>query len=72
MYCQPPKGSLDHVDDLERYEYEDGSNSVLFAGYAVVVPPVFGMAFATLRLRAGPPARRGTRNSTRGRDLAYG
>lgn len=61
LYCQPAKGSLDEVDDLDRYAIEDGSISVIGAGYAVVLPLVFATAFGLLRLRARrlerPPAR---------------
>lgn len=51
MYCQPPRGRLDSVDDLDRFVVEDGSLRVIGAGYSVVLPLVFGVAFAALRLR---------------------
>jgi hypothetical protein len=60
FYCQPPRGTLNDVDDLARYEYPDGQLSVLAAGYSVMVPLVFAAAFGALRLRArrhqGTPA----------------
>lgn len=49
-YCQPPKGSLEDVEDLPRYEVEDGSVRVLLAGYLVVLPLVFLLSFGGLTL----------------------
>ena len=51
FYCQPPRGTLNDVDDLARYEYPGGQLSVLAAGYSVMVPLVFAAAFGALRLR---------------------
>jgi len=60
FYCQPPRGTLNDVDDLARYEYPEGQLSVLGAGYSVMLPLVFAVAFGALRLRArrrqGPPS----------------
>lgn len=52
LYCQPPKGSLDEVEDRERYVVEDGSVRVIGAGYGVMLPLVFGSAFGVVRVWA--------------------
>lgn len=49
-YCQPPRGSLDDADDLERYRVSTQAESLFI--YGSIVPAVvlaWGVLFAVLR-----------------------
>ena len=50
MYCQPPRGSLDGADDIERYEVSSrGSDFFLYGAIAPAFVLVWAVSFAVLR-----------------------